>query len=297
MLAVSATETPNRKNALHWLLLTTEGLDSGGAESRSEAGAVGVGNLVETAKTAIRWYVLRWTIELFFKALKTGIRIEDRQLDHTDDLRKCLVFDAITACDVFDLERMARDKPDTPADEVVTQEEIDVLSALLKAQGGPRARALPGHRPDIRTFVIDLAGTVGFHPRRQQPLPGSQKVWQGYVRLKLATLTYQAMKGTDLICIHIHKWGVARSGTRHIQGGRAAPRTAVYMAATSAATWNPDMQAFYQCLRGEGKEHKVAIVAVIRKLIVLANVLLNQDRHWLPMAPTAAGGSNMSITC
>ena len=88
-----------------------------------------------------------------------------------------------------------------------------------------------------------------------------------------------------------------RSETRHIQGGRAAPRTALYMAATSAATWNPDMQAFYQRLRGEGKEHKVAIVAVIRKLIVLANVLLNQDRHWLPVAPTAAGSSSMSITC
>ena len=142
MLAVSATETPNRKNALHWLLLTTEGLDSAGAESRPEAEAAGVGNLVETAKTAIRWYVLRWTIELFFKALKTGARIEDRRLDHADDLRKCLVFDAITACHVFDLERMARDKPDTPADEVVSQEEIDVLYALLKAQGGPgRARA------------------------------------------------------------------------------------------------------------------------------------------------------------
>ena len=94
---------------------------------------------------------------------------------------------------------MARDKPDTPASEVVTQEEFDVLYALRKAQGGAPARAPPGHRPDIRTFVIDLAGIVGFHPRRQQPLPGTQKVWQRYVRLKWATLTYQALKGTDLI--------------------------------------------------------------------------------------------------
>ncbi len=141
MLAVSATETPNRKNALHWLLLTTEGLAGASAESRPEAEAAGAGNLVETAKTAIRWYVLRWTIELFFKALKTGTRIKDRRLDHADDLRKCLVFDAITACHVFDLERMARDKPDTPAGEVVSQEEIDDLYALLKAQGGARARA------------------------------------------------------------------------------------------------------------------------------------------------------------
>ena len=199
MLAVSATETPNRENALHWLLLTTEGLAGASAESRPEAEAAAAGNLVETAKTAIRWHVLRWTIELFFKALKTGTRIEDRRLDHADDLRKCLVFDAITAFHVFDLERMARDKPDTPAGEVVTQDEFDVLYALRKAQGGARARAPPGHRPDIRTFVIDLAGIVGFHPRRQQPLPGTQKVWQGYVRLKWATLGHLAMKGTDLI--------------------------------------------------------------------------------------------------
>ena len=199
MLAVSATETPNRKNGLHWLLLTTEGLAAASAESGPEAEAAEAGNLVETAKTAIRWYELRWTIELFFKALKSGTRIEDRRLDHADDLRKCLVFDAITACHVFDLERMARDKPDTPAGEVVTQEEIDVLYALRKAQGGARARAPPSHRPDIRTFVIDLAGIVGFHPRRQQPLPGTQKVWQAYVRLKWATLGHLAMKGTNLI--------------------------------------------------------------------------------------------------
>ena len=125
-------------------MLTTEGLAAASAESRPEAEAAEAGNLVETAKTAIRWYELRWTIELFFKALKTGTRIEDRRLDHADDLRKCLVFDAITACHVFDLERMARDKPDTPAGEVVTQEEIDVLYALRKGAGRPPGASAAG---------------------------------------------------------------------------------------------------------------------------------------------------------
>ena len=131
MLAVSATETGGSKDPVHWLLLTTEGLNET-ADDR-----------VQTAWTVIDWYVLRWTIELYFKVLKSGTRIEDRRLDHADDLRKCLAFDAITACHVFDLERMAREAPDTPANKVVTQDEIDVLQALLKAQGHRNARAPP----------------------------------------------------------------------------------------------------------------------------------------------------------
>ena len=70
--------------------------------------------------------------------LKAGTRVEDRRLDHADDLRKCL---AITACHVFDLERMARDKPDTPADRVVTDDEIVILYVRLMAYGIQRPSA------------------------------------------------------------------------------------------------------------------------------------------------------------
>lgn len=77
-------------------------------------------------------------------------------------------------------------------------------------------------------------------------------------------------------------------GRRHIRGGRAAPRRAMYMAALSAIRFNAPQRDFYRRLRERGKGHNVALVAVMRKLIVLANLLLQQDRLWLPEPPAPA---------
>lgn len=78
-----------------------------------------------------------------------------------------------------------------------------------------------------------------------------------------------------------------RRGARHIRGGRAAVRTGIYMAALSATTHNPQLCAFYDRLVAAGKPKKVAITAVMRKLIGLANLLLKEDRLWSPKAPIA----------
>ena len=75
------------------------------------------------------------------------------------------------------------------------------------------------------------------------------------------------------------------SGQRSIQGGRKAVRNALYMAALAAARHNPDLAAFYKRLRDKGKKPKVALTAVMRKLVVLANTLLKQDRQWTPIRP------------
>jgi transposase len=71
-------------------------------------------------------------------------------------------------------------------------------------------------------------------------------------------------------------------GLRRIKGGRAHVRTALYMAAVSAARCNPDLKTFYDRLRAAGKEAKLALTAVMRKLVTLANILIREDRHWTP---------------
>ena len=63
-------------------------------------------------------------------------------------------------------------------------------------------------------------------------------------------------------------------GQRHIHGGRAAVRRVLYMAALAATTHNPILKAFYQQLRARGKPGKVALTAVMRKLVILLNRLL-----------------------
>ncbi len=71
-------------------------------------------------------------------------------------------------------------------------------------------------------------------------------------------------------------------GRGFIRGGRGRPRRLPCMAAVAALRCNPDMARKYAELRERGKPPKVALTAVMRKLVVLANALLKQDRLWTP---------------
>ena len=102
------------QSPLNWLLLCTEG----------EANA-------ENALRIGQWYETRWGIEEFFRVLKSGCKIQNRQFQQTQALLKSMVFDAITSWRVFDLQRRARVEPDTPADEVVEPEELEACQLLL----------------------------------------------------------------------------------------------------------------------------------------------------------------------
>lgn len=71
-------------------------------------------------------------------------------------------------------------------------------------------------------------------------------------------------------------------GVRTIGGGRAAVRTALYMAALSAVRYNPRLRTFYQRLRAAGKPAKLALVAVARKLLTILNALVREMTPWQP---------------
>ena len=74
-----------------------------------------------------------------------------------------------------------------------------------------------------------------------------------------------------------------RHGERHIKGGRRWVRNAIYMPCLGAATQNnPVLKAFYQRLIAKGKEPKVALVACMRKLIVILNTLIARRQKWDP---------------
>lgn len=69
-------------------------------------------------------------------------------------------------------------------------------------------------------------------------------------------------------------------GRRRIWGGRARVRSALYMAALSAARFNPQIRVFYQKLLGEGKKTKVALVACMRKIVVILNAMVKNNTRW-----------------
>jgi transposase len=76
-----------------------------------------------------------------------------------------------------------------------------------------------------------------------------------------------------------------RLGRRRIRGGRPNLRRALYMAAVAASRCNPELRNFYQRLKDQGKPAKLALIAVARKLVILANTLITENRCWTPARP------------
>jgi len=72
------------------------------------------------------------------------------------------------------------------------------------------------------------------------------------------------------------------TGRAVIRGGRASVRQALYMPALVAMRFNPDLKAKYDQIKAAGKAAKLAITAIMRKLIVLANALLRDSRKCTP---------------
>ncbi len=78
-----------------------------------------------------------------------------------------------------------------------------------------------------------------------------------------------------------HDSGTMR-GRRAIAGGRAPLRRVLYCATSAAIIWNPQLRAHYQRLLAAGKAHKVALVATMRRLLLILNAMLKTNRAWNP---------------
>lgn len=76
-----------------------------------------------------------------------------------------------------------------------------------------------------------------------------------------------------------------RQGRRSTRGGRRRLRSTLYMAALSAARFNPAIKEFADRLRQQGKQGKVVVVACMRKLLVILNTMVKQNSPWRGMSP------------
>lgn len=175
---------------------------------------------------------------------------------------------------------------------------IEVRTSLqnrLGHQEGPAGRALARTIAQVDKEIAGLdrliARAIADHPpfqalaRRLATVPGVGKVliaaliaWLpelGQVnRMRLAALVGVAPYDDDSGRNH---------GPRHIAGGRTALRCVLYMATLGAATQsNPTLKAMYQRLRAKGKEAKLALVACMRKLLHILNVMVVRQQDWQP---------------
>jgi transposase len=77
-------------------------------------------------------------------------------------------------------------------------------------------------------------------------------------------------------------------GKRSIKGGRPQVRAPLYVACLAVIQYNKPLRAFYRRLLDGGKEKKLALVAVMRKLVVIANAMLKAGKPWIEAAANAA---------
>jgi len=98
---------------------------------------------------------------------------------------------------------------------------------------------------------------------------------------ELGTLDRRAVASLAGLAPHPSQSGTA-PGRHEIAGGRPCVRTAIYMAALNASRCNPRFKAEYQAMRATGKPAKVALIAIARKLLVLANTLIKNDTLYDP---------------
>ncbi len=171
--AVYATEVDPPEEVtrpLEWMLLTTVPTET-----------------ADEAHERLRWYTLRWNIEVYFRTLKSGNRILDRRLATADSLQACLAIDLVVAWRVYWLVKQGRETPDVSCDLILEEQEWKTLYLVSY-------RKPPPDKPmGLREAVRLIAKLGGFLGRKSDGEPGATTIWRGLGRLGDMAIMYQIL--------------------------------------------------------------------------------------------------------
>jgi transposase len=165
--------------------------------------------------------------------------------------------------------------------------EKNLTSSLLKRHVRQRLSSIESHLKEIEAAIRSLINADDDLRRKFAILvsiPGiaARSAFALLIDMpELGTLEAQeaaALSGTAPMTRQSGK----RTGKAFVSGGRVNVRQALYMPALVAARFNPDLKDKYQDFTARGKPPKVALTAIMRKLVILANALIRDDREWSP---------------
>ena len=166
-------DPPPGQEAVSWMLLTTAAVAT-----------------FDEATEKIHWYTCRWQIELFFKILKSGCKIEQVQLETAARLRRCLAVYAVVAWRVMFLTMQARAVPDLPSDVLLELEEWQALYCHHHQTKQP-----PPQPPTLAVAVRMIGQLGGFLGRKSDGHPGSTVIWRGLQRLQDLAAAWRLWRG------------------------------------------------------------------------------------------------------
>lgn len=162
---------PCGEKALEWRLLTNR-----------------VAETLEAIVELIEWYRRRWLVEVFFRILKSGCRVEALQLGTLERLERALVIYLIIAWRILHLVTWGRECPDLPCEVVFDPEEWQ--AAWIVAYRRPP----PDTPPKLSDMVRLIAGFGGFLGRKHDGHPGPKAIWEGMQKVRAFAMALDACK-------------------------------------------------------------------------------------------------------
>ena len=160
VVLVSEPNPPAGEKAVEWILVTTLPIDT-----------------PEQVRTVVEYYCVRWSIEILFRTLKSGCRIERRRFEDVERVLPCLAVCLIVAWRTLFLCRMGRECPDMDCETVFEPSEWKAVWVAVHRKKPPKKR------PRLREMVHLMARLGGYveHPGNE---PGPQTTWIGLQRMR-----------------------------------------------------------------------------------------------------------------
>lgn len=151
---------PGDDTDVSWILLTTLPIET-----------------VDDVLRVIDYYVARWTVEVYFRTLKTGCRVEDIQLETNHRLKNCLAFYKIIAWRILYLTYLNRTCPKLPCTAIFHDSEWKSVWRVV------RKKPLPTRPPTLSEFLVLLTQLGGYNNRATEAPPGPTPLWIGLRRM------------------------------------------------------------------------------------------------------------------
>lgn len=146
----------------------------------------------QAAIEKLRWYALRWKIEVFHKILKSGCKAEEARLRTAERLVKLIAVFCILSWRVFWMTMMNRAAPEAEPGLVLTEMEITLLDRLI-----PDKATRPPPDKTLTVYLTKVARLGGYLARASDPPPGNTVLWRGWARL--TDLSLGTMLGARLV--------------------------------------------------------------------------------------------------
>ncbi len=146
---------------------------------------------LDQAEKMLDWYLCRWQIEIFFRILKSGCKIEELQLEKIERLEPALMLYMLIAWRVHYFTMIGRDCPELPCDLILDDEEWKAVYIVAKQEQPPPTP------PTINEMIRMIAGFGGFLNRKGDGMPGPQTIWIGLQRSKDFVLAINSQRKAD----------------------------------------------------------------------------------------------------